>query len=577
MQELLPILDGAKKLFLSEPTLLEVEVPCVVIGDIHGQYEDLHRMFSVLGTGRKSGAVKRRFVFLGDYVDRGMSSLETICCLLAHKLMFPNMFNMLRGNHESPDINQTYGFQMELERKFPTNSEGLVLWNAFNDLFACLPLAALIHDRILCVHGGIGPELKCLNDIRKVKSVQIKRPISDPTESPLACSLLWSDPMLDLKGFIRNSIRGAGYFFGEDTVVACCEQLNIDLVVRAHQNNKCAIMQVEEDLRVGFILLCPVTPETQGTLIWYSTFLYEEFPIFKATITSIIFADWKLSPLLLCSLALCDKFVKKLLEIDTKCLPEWYHKDEKVLGNDHIAGVSGTKHLVNSYYNETLMSGCVNVDSETQAFFRNQAYCYEKVEYTICGCTVADRCNSPQAPFSMFTFVTTPFFEDCQFVPNNVKSTLGDSGCNSLQGNITLKEDNSQVELAQAKENGRSVNVIELTTENVDRSSVMFESTTPYPTISYSIKNIKAINERNGRNEINSEFIDEVVHSLLPSTDFQRFMKPGFNYSKFNEAEVNEKINIAYYGNGCNSQCGTPRITVLLIFSALTYFLQLRK
>ncbi|EFO24390.1 hypothetical protein LOAG_04097 [Loa loa] len=290
--ELLSILNEAKKLFLSEPTLLDVDVPCVVIGDIHGQYEDLHRMFSVLGSGRKSGAVKRRFVFLGDYVDRGMNSLETICCLLAHKLMFPKMFNMLRGNHESSDINQTYGFQLELERRFTTNNEGFALWNAFNELFACLPLAAIIHNKILCIHGGIGPELKCLNDIRK-----IKRPIFDPIELPLACSLLWSDPMLDLKGFIKNSIRGAGYFFGEDTVIACCEQLNIDLIVRAHQmimngygffckrrlvsvfsapryllskNNKCAILQVEKDLRVGFILLCPVTPETQGKLSFCS-------------------------------------------------------------------------------------------------------------------------------------------------------------------------------------------------------------------------------------------------------------------------------------------------------------------
>ncbi|CAG9534965.1 unnamed protein product [Cercopithifilaria johnstoni] len=274
LQELIPILDEAKKLFLSESTLLEVEVPCVVIGDIHGQYEDLHRIFSVLGIGRKSGAVKRRFVFLGDYVDRGMNSLETICCLLAHKLMFPKMFNMLRGNHESSEINHIYGFQMELERKFPANNEGFRLWNAFNELFACLPLAAIIQNKIFCAHGGIGPELKCLNDIRK-----IKRPISDPTESPLACSLLWSDPMLDLKGFIRNSIRGAGYFFGEDTVIACCEQLNIDLIVRAHQvimngygffckRRLVSLFSAPRYLLskagIGFILLCPVTPETQG-------------------------------------------------------------------------------------------------------------------------------------------------------------------------------------------------------------------------------------------------------------------------------------------------------------------------
>lgn len=75
---------------------------------------------------------------------------------------------MLRGNHESSDINQTYGFQLELERRFPINNEGFTLWNAFNELFACLPLAAIIHNKILCIHGGIGPELKSLNDIRKV-------------------------------------------------------------------------------------------------------------------------------------------------------------------------------------------------------------------------------------------------------------------------------------------------------------------------------------------------------------------------------------------------------------------------
>ncbi|VDO26397.1 unnamed protein product [Onchocerca flexuosa] len=292
-RHLLPILNEAKKLFLTEPTLLEVEVPCVVIGDIHGQYEDLHRIFSVLGTGQKSGAVQRRFVFLGDYVDRGMNSLETICCLLAHKLMFPKMFNILRGNHECPDINQMYGFQDELERKFPTNNEGITLWNAFNELFACLPFAALIKNKILCVHGGIGPELKSLDDIRK-----IKRPILYPMTSPLACSLLWSDPMLDLKGFIKNSLRGAGYFFGEDTVIACCEQLNIELIVRAHQvimngygffckrrlvsifsaprylltkNNKCAVLQVEKDLRVGFILLCPTISD--NLLIAYLMFV----------------------------------------------------------------------------------------------------------------------------------------------------------------------------------------------------------------------------------------------------------------------------------------------------------------
>ncbi|VDK55024.1 unnamed protein product, partial [Gongylonema pulchrum] len=130
---------------------------------------------------------------------------------------------MLRGNHESADINQMYGFQMELDRRFPERGEGLKLWNAFNDTFACMPLAAIIHYRILCMHGGIGPELKSLDDIRKM---------------------------------IMN---GYGFFCKRRLVSVFSAPRYLQ-----NKNNKCAIMQVEKDLRVGFILLCPVTPETQG-------------------------------------------------------------------------------------------------------------------------------------------------------------------------------------------------------------------------------------------------------------------------------------------------------------------------
>ncbi|EFO24391.1 hypothetical protein LOAG_04098 [Loa loa] len=113
--------------------------------------------------------------------------------------------------------------------------------------------------------------------------------------------------------------------------------------------------------------------------------------------------------------------------------------------------------VVNNYYNETLISGCVNVDTGTRTFFRNHAYCYKRSQYTICGCTTLDRCNSPQAPFSMFTFVTTPFFEDCQFVPK-----YGDRRCNQFQCNITSAEDNSKTEMSlkgQQPEEGAKSNM----------------------------------------------------------------------------------------------------------------------
>ncbi|CAG9534966.1 unnamed protein product [Cercopithifilaria johnstoni] len=198
--------------------------------------------------------------------------------------------------------------------------------------------------------------------------------------------------------------------------------------------------------------------------------------------------------------------------------------------------------VVNKYYNETLISGCVNIDIETRIFFHDQAYCYDKSQYTVCGCTTFDRCNSPQAPLSMFTFITTPFFESCQFVPKNENND-----CNSFQRNITLEEDNSKIKLllkAQPKEDGKSINTIEITTKNVDindRSLPVAKSTTSHSTVvSYSMKSTKSSSDENNKNEISSEFIDEVIRSLIPNTD-QHYMNPEFDYGKFNDQTKDRK------------------------------------
>uniref|UniRef100_A0A0R3S0D4 Protein sleepless n=1 Tax=Elaeophora elaphi TaxID=1147741 RepID=A0A0R3S0D4_9BILA len=222
--------------------------------------------------------------------------------------------------------------------------------------------------------------------------------------------------------------------------------------------------------------------------------------------------------------------------------------------------------VVNNYYNETLIAGCVNVDNDTRSFFHDQAYCYEKSEHAICGCTTLDRCNSPQAPFSMFTFLTTPFFEDCQFLPKHglfpvhlysvviVKSK--DRDCDSFQCNITLKDNNSAMKFslkAQAKEDERDANIIEITTKNVDitdQPSAIVKSKTSQPTVSYSMKGIESVRNGSGHvysdngNEITSKFVDEVVRGLLPSTDLQRFTDPEFNYSEFNDQTRGRKKSL---------------------------------
>uniref|UniRef100_A0AAF5PWZ5 UPAR/Ly6 domain-containing protein n=2 Tax=Wuchereria bancrofti TaxID=6293 RepID=A0AAF5PWZ5_WUCBA len=192
--------------------------------------------------------------------------------------------------------------------------------------------------------------------------------------------------------------------------------------------------------------------------------------------------------------------------------------------------------VVNNYYNETLVSGCVNVDMETRTFFRDHAYCYKRKWYTVCGCTTSDRCNSPQAPFSMFTFVTSPFFEDCQFMPKQA-----DRDCNPFQFNITLKEDKSETELLlkEQTEKGEGSNIIEMTTENARIGDPLSVMTTPYPMVSSStIIGIESVSDKShsdNRNETIGEFVDEVMRSLLPNTDLQHFMDPEFNQIKGRE------------------------------------------
>ncbi|KHN81052.1 Serine/threonine-protein phosphatase PP1 isozyme 1 [Toxocara canis] len=257
-KELFVIIREMKDLVSAEKSLLEVPAPCVIVGDIHGQYEDLHRMFIMTGRNGRSGATMRRYLFLGDYVDRGPHSLECVCCLFAYKLAFPRMFNLLRGNHEAAFINKNYGFYQELKDRFD-EPQALLLWKMFNDVFDYLPLAALVHGKILCMHGGIGPRLNTLDDIRN-----IKRPIKNMDESELACDLLWADPVIDLSGYVRNSVRGVSVCFGEDTVLRLCNNLKLDMIVRAHQNNKGAVMTVSRNLKVGFLLLAPVNEATSG-------------------------------------------------------------------------------------------------------------------------------------------------------------------------------------------------------------------------------------------------------------------------------------------------------------------------
>lgn len=208
----------SREIFLQQPILLELEAPLKICGDIHGQYNDLLRLFEYGGFPPEAN-----YLFLGDYVDRGKQSLETICLLLAYKIKYPENFFLLRGNHECASINRIYGFYDECKRRF-----NIKLWKTFTDCFNCLPIAAIIDEKIFCCHGGLSPDLQNMEQIRR-----IMRP-TDVPDTGLLCDLLWSDPDKDVTGWGEND-RGVSFTFGADVVTKFLNRHDLDLICRAHQ------------------------------------------------------------------------------------------------------------------------------------------------------------------------------------------------------------------------------------------------------------------------------------------------------------------------------------------------------
>jgi len=157
-KEIRDLCTYSRDVFLKQPILLELEAPLKVCGDVHGQYYDLLRLFEYGAFPPESN-----YLFLGDYVDRGKQSLETICLLLAYKIKYPENFFLLRGNHECASINRIYGFYDECKRRY-----NIKLWKTFTDCFNCLPLAAIIDEKIFCCHGGLSPDLESMEQIRRI-------------------------------------------------------------------------------------------------------------------------------------------------------------------------------------------------------------------------------------------------------------------------------------------------------------------------------------------------------------------------------------------------------------------------
>ena len=265
--EIIWLCEEVTKIFLNQPVCLYLETPVNICGDIHGQYFDLIRLF-------ESGGYPTdvNYLFLGDYVDRGEQSIETICLLFCFKIKCINTFFLLRGNHECASLNREYGFYDECKRRY-----NVKLWKKFIDVFNCMPYTAIVEDKIIFMHGGISPSLVNLSQLN-----EIVRPTDIPDEG-LLCDLVWSDPDTNEKGWELND-RGVSYTFNEKTVDNFLTIHNLEILVRAHQvvekgyeffnGRKCvtifsapnycgefdnagAMMTINEDLVCGFKVFKP--------------------------------------------------------------------------------------------------------------------------------------------------------------------------------------------------------------------------------------------------------------------------------------------------------------------------------
>ncbi|XP_022756036.1 serine/threonine-protein phosphatase BSL3-like isoform X2 [Durio zibethinus] len=230
--EIADLCESAERIFAVEPTVLQLKAPIKIFGDLHGQFGDLMRLFDEYGAPSTAGDIAYiDYLFLGDYVDRGQHSLETITLLLALKIEYPNNVHLIRGNHEAADINALFGFRIECIERMGER-DGIWTWHRINRLFNWLPLAALIEKKIICMHGGIG---RSINHVEQIENLQ--RPITMEAGSIVLMDLLWSDPTEnDSVEGLRPNARGPGLVtFGPDRVMEFCNNNDLQLIVRAHE------------------------------------------------------------------------------------------------------------------------------------------------------------------------------------------------------------------------------------------------------------------------------------------------------------------------------------------------------
>ena len=208
----------------TEPNILKVQDPVTVVGDIHGQYYDLLKLLEVGGAPETT-----KYLFLGDYVDRGAFSIECVLLLCAIKLNFKSTILMLRGNHECRQMTSFFNFKQECEIKYD-----LEVYDRIMEAFDCLPISCLINEKFLAIHGGISPDIDKVADITKINR------FTEPPKTGPMCDMLWSDPVEKNEealtvSWLENSTRGCSYVFGAQAATPFLTKNSILSIIRAHE------------------------------------------------------------------------------------------------------------------------------------------------------------------------------------------------------------------------------------------------------------------------------------------------------------------------------------------------------
>lgn len=241
-EQALYIINQTTKILANEPTLLDVAAPVTVCGDIHGQYYDLMKLFEVGGDPENT-----RYLFLGDYVDRGYFSIECVLYLWALKMWYPNSVFLLRGNHECRHLTDYFTFKLECKHKY-----NLDIYDACMTSFCALPLAAIMNKQFLCIHGGLSPELHTLDDLRNLNRFR------EPPTHGLMCDVLWADPVEDFgrernnDHFLTNHTRGCSFFYTYAAACSFLERNNLLSIIRAHEAQDAGYRTYRKTKTTGF-------------------------------------------------------------------------------------------------------------------------------------------------------------------------------------------------------------------------------------------------------------------------------------------------------------------------------------